>query len=151
MSDRRAEPFDILLVEDDPNDRDLARDAFEQLPVDVTFTVTPDGETALEELSQRQADETAELPALVLLDLDLPSVDGHAFLEAIRDDASLVRLPVIVLASSETEEDVQRSYELAANAYLTKPVEADAFYSLAEAVSEFWFEHVLLPPSSGSK
>ncbi|ADD06929.1 receiver box response regulator [Natrialba magadii ATCC 43099] len=151
MSSRRTEPFDVLLVEDDPTDRDLTRDAFEQLPVDVTFTVTPDGETALEELSQRQADESAELPALVLLDLDLPNVDGYAFLETIREDASLVRLPVIVLASSDTEEDVQRSYELAANAYLTKPTEPEAFYSLAKAVSEFWFEHVLLPPASGSK
>ncbi|ELY99820.1 response regulator receiver protein [Natrialba chahannaoensis JCM 10990] len=151
MSSRRAEPFDVLLVEDDPTDRDRIRNAFGQLPVELTFTVVTDGETALEELSVRVADKSTELPALVLLDLDLPGVNGHALLETIREDASLVRLPVIVLTSSGTGEDVQRSYELSANAYLTKPAEPDAFYSLAEAVAEFWFEHVLLPPISGPR
>ncbi|OIB56858.1 response regulator [Natrialba sp. SSL1] len=151
MSSRRTEPFDILLVEDDPTDRDHIRDAFEQLPVELTFTVVADGEAALEELSDRLADEHVELPALVLLDLSLPSVDGHAFLETIREDASLVRMPVIVLTSSDTNEDIQRSYELAANAYLTKPTEPAAFHSLAEAVAEFWFGHVLLPPASPSE
>ncbi|ELY85282.1 response regulator [Natrialba taiwanensis] len=146
MSDRRSEPFEILLVGDDLSDNQPIRDAFENLPIDSCVTVTDDAMAGLAELERRQTDETAPFPALVLLDIDQPSVDGYEFLKAVKADPVLVRLPVIVLTAADDPATVRESYELAANASLSKPSSPDEFDSLAETVASFWFEQVLLPP-----
>lgn len=145
MSDRCSESFEVLLVEDDPEDGQLIRTAFEDLAIEVTVTVTTDGDDGLDVLSKRLEDSTATVPDLVLLDLELTRRSGLEFLETIKDDATFVRVPVIVLADSDAPADIRESYELAANAYLTKPTDADEFTTMVETVAEFWFEQVLLP------
>ncbi|ELZ00367.1 response regulator [Natrialba asiatica] len=146
MSDRRSEPFEILLVGGDPNDDQPIRDAFENLTIDIRVTALDDTTVGLDELERRRTDETTPFPALVLLDIDQPSVDGHGLLEAIKADPVLVRLPVIVLTAADDPATVLESYELAANASLPKPSDPAEFDSLAETVASFWFEQVLLPP-----
>ncbi|RKD97443.1 response regulator [Halopiger aswanensis] len=145
MSDRLTEPVEILLVEDNPGDVRLIQEAFKELPTEVTLCVVTDGDDALTLLQNRRA-EAAALPDLVLLDLNLPRMGGLEFLEAIQDEPAFARLPVLVLTSSEAYEDVLESYELAANAYLTKPTDPDEFSSMVETIAEFWFQRVALPP-----
>lgn len=147
MTDRH-EPAEILLVEDNPGDVRLAREAFEDGRIANDLHVVRDGQAALDFLYQRGAHEDAPRPQLVLLDLNLPTVDGLEVLEEIADDPDLRRIPVIVLTGSEAEEDIVRSYEEHANAYLTKPVTPDAFTDLARTFEEFWFDVVRLPPTN---
>ncbi|WP_049923492.1 response regulator [Halopiger djelfimassiliensis] len=146
MNNRPDEPVEILLIEDNPGDIRLTREAFSDLSTDVTLSVSTDGDDALELLARRYADDTASVPDLVLLDLNLPRMSGFEFLEAVQADPTLSRLPVLVLTSSNAYEDVLESYELAANAYLTKPTDPAEFASIAETVVEFWFRQAALPP-----
>lgn len=146
MNDRLEEPIEILLVEDNPGDVRLIQEAFKELSTDVTLCAVTDGDEALEVLSNRRADESASIPDLVLLDLNLPRMGGLEFLEAIQETPAFARLPVLVLTSSNACEDVLESYELAANAYLTKPTDPDEFTSMVETVAEFWFKRAALPP-----
>ena len=142
-----AEPIDILLVEDNPGDVRLVEEAFSTASdFETNFTVFSDGVSAVEYLSEPSPVDD-EYPLLLLLDLNLPRMDGFEVLEAIRDDPGLSRLPVLVLTSSTDEDDVADCYERAANAYLTKPNGPDEFDALVEAVEHFWFETVRLPPT----
>ncbi|WP_436344007.1 response regulator [Natronorubrum sp. FCH18a] len=141
-------PVDILLVEDNPRDIRLTHEAFKEADLDTSLQAVRDGHEALEFLFQQGEYEAASYPDLVLLDLNLPRKDGHQVLKEIRDDSELSPLPVLVLTSSEAEEDIRESYELAANAYLTKPSNPDEFVSLAQAVANFWLKSVQLPPVS---
>lgn len=138
-------PIEILLVEDNPGDVRLIQEAFTELSTDLTLCAVSDGDKALEVLSTRRADESATLPDLVLLDLNLPRMGGLEFLETIQETPELARLPVLVLTSSNACEDVLESYELAANAYLTKPTDPNEFTSMVETVAEFWFRRAALP------
>lgn len=140
------DPVDILLVEDNPGDVRLTREAFKEGRINNDLHVVTDGEAALDFLYQRGEHESAPEPDLVLLDLNLPRIDGLELLERIRDDPDLTRIPVIVLTSSEAEEDVVQSYELHSNAYLTKPVNHREFVDLVRSFEEFWFELVRFPP-----
>ncbi|GAB3664862.1 response regulator [Halopiger thermotolerans] len=146
MSDRFTEPVEILLVEDNPGDVRLIQEAFAALPTEVTLCVVTDGDDALALLEDRWNGGETALPDLVLLDLNLPRVGGLEFLETIQDEPAFARLPVLVLTSSEAHEDVLESYELAANAYLTKPTDPDEFASMVETIAEFWFRRAALPP-----
>ena len=147
MTDRQAsEPFHILLVEDNPGDVRLAREAFEEGDVASVLHVARDGEAGLDFLYQRGEYEDAPRPALVLLDLHLPGVDGLELLERVNEDADLKRIPTIVLTSSDADDDVVRSYERHANAYLTKPFGPDDFAALVRTFEAFWFTRVRLPP-----
>ncbi|MFP8952352.1 response regulator [Natrialbaceae archaeon A-arb3/5] len=148
MGNRLAEPIEILLVEDNPGDVRLTQEAFNGLSSDVSLTVTTDGSEALDVLQERHNDASVSLPDLILLDLNLPRTNGFEFLETIREDPELARLPVLILTSSSTTEDIIESYDLAANAYLTKPSSPAEFETMVEAVSEFWFEQAALPPVS---
>ena len=148
MSDRLTEPIEILLVEDNPGDVRLIQEAFKELETDVTLCAVTDGDEALDLLANRREDETASVPDLILLDLNLPRMGGLEFLETIQEDAGFARLPVLVLTSSNACEDILESYELAANAYLTKPTDPAEFTSMVETVAEFWFERAALPPMS---
>ncbi|ELY62088.1 response regulator [Natronolimnohabitans innermongolicus] len=146
MNERLSEPIDILLVEDNPGDVRLTEEAFKQLPTETTIHVATDGDEALDQLSSKRDERASSLPDLILLDLNLPRMGGLEFLDAIQDDTTLRRIPVLVLTSSNAVEDVLESYTLAANAYLTKPTDPIEYTEMVESVAEFWFERAALPP-----
>ncbi|NHN42752.1 response regulator [Halorubellus sp. JP-L1] len=152
MSDRRGgeDPVDILLVEDNPGDVRLTREAFEAGQIRNTLHVARDGVEALEFLRQQGEYADVPRPDIVLLDLNLPRKDGDEVLAEIRADPDLETLPVIVLTSSSAEEDVVRSYELQANAFLTKPVDPMEFVEIVRSFQEFWLSVVRLPPEGES-
>lgn len=136
-----------MLVEDNPGDVRLIQEAFREADVETTFHTVTDGDAALELLRERQGpDSTTELD-LTLLDLNLPRTGGFEVLETIKDDPDLTAPPILVLTSSKAAEDVARSYELCANAYLTKPNSPDEFTELGKAVEAFWFDEATLPPA----
>lgn len=143
---RPRDPIDILLVEDNPGDVRLTEEAFKEGQINNTMHVVRDGEEALDFLNQRGEYTTASRPDIVLLDLNLPKIDGLEVLEEIRDDPELTTLPVIILTGSGAEEDVVKGYELHTNAYLTKPPNPDEFIDLARKFEDFWFTLVKLPP-----
>ncbi|RQG98654.1 response regulator [Natrarchaeobius oligotrophus] len=145
MSEPVEEPIEILLVEDNPGDVRLTREAFKELSVDVELCVATDGKEALDLLSERRDVRPASVPDLVLLDLNLPRMDGFEFLRKIEEMPPFGQLPVLILTSSTASEDVLESYDLAANAYLTKPTGPDEYTSMVRSVVNFWFEHATLP------
>ncbi|NHN47314.1 response regulator [Halostella sp. JP-L12] len=145
---RTDEPIDVLLVEDNPGDVRLTREAFAATDAETTIRAVDDGDDAVERLARRSASESASLPDLALVDLNLPGRDGCGVLEAIRDDPDLRRLPVVMLTSSEDREDIAQCYDANANAYLSKPTDPAEFVALAEAVEDFWFDRVHFPPVS---
>ncbi|WP_254522442.1 response regulator [Natrinema caseinilyticum] len=142
----RPEPAQILLVEDNPGDVRLTKEAFKQGRIENDLHVVSNGAEALDFLSGRNDYRDAPHPDLILLDLNLPGKDGEDVLEELKDDPSLRPIPVIILTSSRAEEDVVKSYELHANAYLTKPVDPDEFIETVRAFEKFWFSVVRLPP-----
>ncbi len=146
VRDDDAAPADILLVEDNPGDVRLTQEAFEEGGISNTLHVATDGVEALDFLHQRGDHEDAPRPDIVLLDLNLPRKNGEEVLEEINDDPDLACIPVIVLTSSRAEEDVVQSYELRANAFLTKPVDPDEFIEVVQSFQAFWLSVVRLPP-----
>lgn len=145
---RSEEPREVLLVEDNPGDARLMREAFETVEAETTLHTVTTADDALDFLRRRVDDDSLPLPDLVLLDLKLPGKDGSEVLETVRGDPQLRLLPVIVLTSSEDSEDIERCYDAQANAYLTKPVDTGEFDSLVNSVERFWFGQVRLPPVS---
>lgn len=135
---------EVLLVEDNPGDARLTREAFAATDGDHTLRAVTTGEDAVAFLERRAREEA--LPDLVLLDLNLPGIDGGTVLERIRASPELRRLPVIVLTSSDDDEDVAASYRRAANAYLTKPIAPDDLVSMIGSLETFWFDRARLPP-----
>jgi CheY-like chemotaxis protein len=135
----------VLLVEDDPGDVLMTREAFEDNKVANTLHVVSDGAEALEFLRKEGVHAGAPTPDLVLLDLNLPRVDGREVLAAVKADDELRHIPVVVLTTSEAEEDVLRSYALHANAYVTKPVDFDRFIEVVRKIDEFFVSVVRLP------
>ena len=140
-----SEPVDILLVEDNPGDVRLTQEAFKEAGIANRIHVVTDGYQALEFLYQRGEYEDAVRPDLVLLDLNLPKKNGDEVLEELKADPQFTGLPVIVLTSSDAETDVVRSYELNANAYLTKPVNPGEFVETVRTLERFWLSIVRLP------
>ena len=145
IDDQEGEHADILLVEDNPNDVEMTRRAFEKGKFLNELHVVNDGVEALRFL--RQEDEYADVPRpnIVLLDLEMPRKDGLEVLEEIEDDEDLSQIPVVVLTSSEAERDIVESYKHSANAYLTKPVGYKEFQEIVRQIESFWFEVVKLP------
>jgi CheY-like chemotaxis protein len=141
-----TEPFQVLLVEDDPGDELITREAFEENRVRNMLHVVRDGEEALDFLYRRGRYADAPRPGLILLDLNLPKFDGREVLAQIKSDPELMAIPVVVLTTSEAEEDVLRSYQLHANAYVTKPVDFDRFLSVVRQIDDFFVSLVRLPP-----
>ncbi|WP_082495124.1 response regulator [Cellulomonas sp. Leaf334] len=137
--------IDVLLVEDDPGDVLMTREAFEDNKLRNRLSVVSDGVSALEFLRKEGEHVDAPTPDLVLLDLNLPRMDGREVLQALKADANLRSIPVVVLTTSEAEEDVVRSYSLHANAYVTKPVDFDRFIEVVRQIDEFFVEVVRLP------
>ena len=148
MTDSDGASADILLVEDNPGDVRLTREAFAELGLESRLHVVNDGEEALEFVFQRGEYDDAPRPDLVLLDLNLPKVDGLEVLEEIKGDPELRRIPVVVLTGSKAEEDIVESYERHTNAYLTKPIDPQEFVDLVQSFESFWLSLVKLPPTS---
>ncbi|MFD6896893.1 response regulator [Rhodococcus sp. NPDC060086] len=140
-----GQPIDVLLVEDDPGDELMTREAFEDNKIGNALHVVRDGEEALDFLYQRGAHVDAPKPDLILLDLNLPKYDGRQVLEKIKSDPDLAPIPVVVLTTSSAEEDILRSYRLHANAYVTKPVDLDQFIKAVKQIDEFFVQVVRLP------
>lgn len=138
-------PIDILLVEDDPGDELMTREAFEFNKVGNTLHVVRDGEQALDFLYKRGEHGDAVRPDLILLDLNLPKYDGRQVLEKIKQDPELADIPVVILTTSGAEEDIVRSYKLHANAYVTKPVDLDQFIAAVRQIDDFFVQVVRLP------
>jgi chemotaxis family two-component system response regulator Rcp1 len=138
---------DILLVEDNPGDVRLTREAFAEARIDADLHVVRDGEAALDFLHRRGEFSDVPRPDLVLLDLNLPKVGGMEVLRRLKEDSTLRRLPVVVLTGSESPEDIAESYDQCSNAYLTKPVDSEEFIQLIEAIESFWLSAAKLPPT----
>ncbi len=145
MHDDQSEEIEVLLVEDDPGDVLMTREAFEQHKLRNTLHVVSDGVEALSFLRQEGQYADVPRPDLVLLDLNLPRKDGREVLAEIKADPQLRRTPVVVLTTSEAEEDVLRSYDLHANAYVTKPVDFDRFIDVVRRIDSFFVTVVKLP------
>lgn len=140
------EPVSILLVEDNPGDVRLIEEAFKTAGFETVFHTVADGTAALEFLREQVLSADGADVDLMLLDLNLPRTSGFEVLKALKDETAFASLPVIVLTSSEATEDIVRSYELCANAYLTKPSDPAEFAELGRAVEAFWIDEATLPP-----
>ncbi|MCO1581267.1 response regulator [Crossiella sp. SN42] len=138
-------PIEVLLVEDDPGDVLMTTEAFEENKVGNRLHVVSDGVEAMAFLRREGKYADAPRPDLVLLDLNLPKMDGREVLTAIKGDPQLRRIPVVILTTSEAEEDVLRSYQLHANAYVTKPVDFEQFVKVVRQVDDFFLTVVRLP------
>jgi CheY-like chemotaxis protein len=144
MSD--GTPIEILLVEDDPGDVLMTQEAFEDHKVRNNLTVVSDGAEALSYLRREGQYANAVRPDLILLDLNLPRRDGREVLAEVKKDEELGRIPVVVLTTSAADEDIMRSYQLHANAYVTKPVDFDRFIDVIRQIDQFFVSVVKLPP-----
>ena len=141
-----ATPIEVLLVEDDPGDVLMTQEAFEEHKVRNSLAVVNDGTEALAYLRREGQYANAVRPDLILLDLNLPRRDGREVLAEIKKDDDLGRIPVVVLTTSAADEDILRSYQLHANAYVTKPVDFDRFIQVIRQIDEFFVSVVKLPP-----
>ena len=138
-------PFIILLVEDNPGDVRLTQEAFKESKFFHKLYVAKDGEEAIDFLNQKEDFQNVPLPDLILLDLNLPKKSGREVLADIKKDPNLKHIPVVVLTTSEADEDILNSYRLHANCYITKPVEFDKFLDIIKKIEDFWLSIVKLP------
>jgi len=136
-----AAPIEVLLVEDSPGDVRLTREALRDAKVQLSLNVVSDGVEAMEFLSRTMMFSAAPRPNIILLDLNLPRLDGREVLEAIKRNPTLMNIPVVVLTTSESQADVMRSYKLHANCFITKPVDLEVFIG----VFDFWLSVARLP------
>lgn len=142
---RERAPIDVLLVEDSPGDVRLTREAFREANERVRLHVASDGVEAMEFLRREGPNADAPRPDFILLDLNLPRMDGREVLATIKHDGALQMIPTVILTTSDAEADILRSYELNANAYLRKPVTLEAFEELIKSINDFWLTKVKLP------
>ena len=149
----RAKPITILMADDDPDDRQLTKEAFEENHLANDLRFVDDGEELLDYLHRRgkyAADGAAPLPGLILLDLNMPRKDGREALQEIKADPRLRNIRVIVMTTSKAEEDVVRSYDLSASSYITKPVTFERLVEVVRTLGKYWLEIVELPPENGN-
>ncbi len=144
---RLVRPIEILLIEDNPGDVELTREALVNHNILNKLNVVENGEVAIAFLRREGSYAAAARPDLILLDLNLPKKDGREVLAEIKADANLKRIPVVVLTSSQAEEDVLKSYNLHANCYITKPIEFNQLTKVVKAIKDFWLSIVVLPPN----
>ena len=138
-------PLQVLLVEDSPGDVRLTREAFRDANPTITMHVATDGVEAMAFLRHEGAFATAPRPDLILLDLNLPRMDGREVLALVKGDVHLKSIPTVILTTSEAEADIVMSYQLQANCYLTKPAQWDAFDILVRSINDFWLTKVKFP------
>jgi CheY-like chemotaxis protein len=152
MKSRNVRPITILMAEDDPDDRELAREAFVESRLINDLRFVESGDELLDYLKRRgayAAPGAAPTPGLVLLDLNMPGMDGREALERIKSDPALRHIPVVVMTTSRAEEDVLRSYQHGANSYITKPVSFEGLGVVVRTLERYWLQIVDLPPGSG--
>lgn len=142
-----SRPVDILLVEDNPGDVRLTQEAFRESRMPVKLSVVMDGEDALNYLYRRPPYENVTRPDIILLDLNIPKKDGREVLSEIKNDLSLKYVPVVVLTTSNAEQDIVKTYNLNVNAYINKPVDFDKFFDIVQKIEEFWLMTAILPSS----
>ncbi len=143
--DDDGRPAEVLLVEDTPGDVRLTLEAFRAANQTIRLHVVVDGVEALAFLRREGAHARAPRPDVILLDLNLPRMDGREVLARIKADDALRTIPIVILTTSEAETDIERSYQLNANCYLTKPVRLDRFESVVRSINDFWLTKVRLP------
>lgn len=141
----RAALLQVLLVEDSPGDIRLTQEAFRETNLDLRLHVATDGVEAMAFLRREGVHVAAPRPDLILLDLNLPRMDGRQVLALIKEDETLKTIPTIILTTSEAEADILKSYQLKANCYLSKPVQLDAFETLVRSINDFWLTKAKLP------
>jgi len=146
MNNDFVHPIEILLVEDNPADVRLTVEALKEEKIYNNLHVVIDGEEALAFLRRKGKFEKAVRPDLILLDLNLPKIDGRDVLKEIKSDDSLKAIPVVVLTVSKSDEDILKSYNLHANCYISKPVDLKQFIKVAKSIQDFWLTIVKLPP-----
>lgn len=146
----KADAIDILLVEDNPADAEHTRIVLEDANMINSFHCVSDGVEALDFLHHRDEFRGAPRPGLILLDLNLPRMDGRELLAEIKATDALKDIPVVILTWSSAQEDILRTYHLQASGYLTKPVDLDQFYRTVASIGEYWTANVKLPPKTGS-
>lgn len=145
-TDKRHSSMDVLLIEDSPGDVRLTQEAFREANPTIRLHVANDGVEAIAFLQREGAHARAPRPDMILLDLNLPRMDGREVLARIKEDDQLKTIPTVILTTSDAEADITRSYQLKANCYLTKPVQLDQFESLVKSINEFWLTKARLPP-----
>jgi chemotaxis family two-component system response regulator Rcp1 len=143
-----SNPIEILLVEDNAGDIRLTQEAFKENKINNNLSVARDGVEALAFLRRQGNYAQAAKPDLILLDLNLPRMDGREVLSELKSDPELKRIPVVILTTSNSEQDVIQSYNLHANCFITKPVDLDQFISVIQSIEGFWLSIVKLPPKA---
>ncbi len=143
--DDKSAPLRVLLVEDSPGDVRLTREAFREANKAIELHVATDGVDAMAFLRQEGIHTNAPRPDFILLDLNLPKMDGREVLAHIKEDDKLKEIPTVILTTSEAEADIVKSYQLQANSYLSKPVQLDAFETLVKSINDFWLVKAKLP------
>jgi len=146
-----AAPIEVLLVEDSPGDVRLTREAFKDAKVHINLHVASDGADAMDFLNREGKHSDVPRPDLILLDLNLPKKDGREVLEEIKQSPVLKSIPVVILTTSASDEDILRSYRLHANCYITKPVGLDGFLEVVKSIDTFWLSVVKLPHEPRSR
>lgn len=139
-------PVEILLVEDNPGDVRLTEEALKESKILNNLNVVYDGVEAMKYLKKEGEYENRKHPELILLDLNLPKKDGREVLAEIKEQDDLKRIPVVILTTSEADEDIMKTYNLHANCYITKPVDMEQFIKVVKTIGDFWFSIVKLPP-----
>jgi two-component system, chemotaxis family, response regulator Rcp1 len=142
---KKTRPVNILLIEDNPGDVRLAQEAFKEGKIDVHLDVVMDGLEAIRFLHKTGLYQDSNRPDLILLDLNLPKKDGREVLGEIKDDPGLRSIPVVVLTTSNAEQDILHSYNLHVNCYINKPVDFDRFFDIIKQIEEFWLKTAILP------
>jgi len=143
----KIRPVEILLVEDNPGDVRLTKEAIKEAKIINNLNVVEDGVEALAYLRKKEKFKDATRPDLILLDLNLPKKNGREVLAEIKQDVKLKQIPVVILTVSKAEEDIIKTYELHANCFITKPVDMDQFIKVVKSLKNFWFSIVKLPPN----
>lgn len=137
--------MNVLLVEDNPGDVRLTQEAFKEAKISIKLDVTMDGAEAIKFLRKDGEYSDAVTPDLILLDLNLPKKDGREVLKEIKTDDLLKRIPVVVLTTSNAEQDIMKSYNLHVNCYINKPVDFEKFFDIIQKIEEFWLTTAILP------
>ncbi len=142
---KKKRPINILLIEDNPGDVRLTQEAFKEGSMSINLNVVMDGVEAIQYLRKKEPFQDQAKPDLILLDLNLPKRDGREVLEEIKSDTGLKSIPVVVLTTSNAEQDILKSYNLHVNCYINKPVDFDKFFDIIQKIEDFWLTTAILP------
>lgn len=143
--EKNIRPVNVLLVEDNPGDVRLTQEAFKEAKIFIKLDVTMDGAEAIKFLRKEGEYADVVTPDLILLDLNLPKKDGREVLKEIKTDDTLKRIPVVILTTSNAEQDILKSYNLHVNCYINKPVDFEKFFDIIQKIEEFWLTTAILP------